>query len=274
MSVSTAAYADGHLHLALIDQERPGEAARVLKESRAQGIRFFLTAGADLESSRSEVQALETYGKGVWTVVGIHPWWANTFNPAAILELRRLLDTPGVVGVGEVGLDFVRGQHPRDLQVKVFSAMLDLAQESGVPIVLHGDRLDEATHREAVAIVRSRAGVTGFVHGFDARFEVAREWLDVGFALSFSGVVTWPGKEELRSVAAQMPLDRLLAETDTPAPYQPVESRDKPNHPAYVRSVVEELARLRRMDAAELAHQLFANLNHAFPRLAGAATLV
>lgn len=259
--------ADAHLHLALLDGEDPQV---LLRESRDAGVGCFVTAGADLTSSEADVSSLPAYGADVWAVIGQHPWWADTFSRQMLDDFRRLADTERVIGIGEVGLDFVRCIHPEALQMEVFTAMLDLAEERGLPLVLHGDQLDAATHRRVIGEVKSRPRLTGMVHGFDAGREIADEWIDLGFSLCVGGVITWPDRGELRALLADLPIERLLAETDTPANYQPADARDAPNHPRNVARTIAEIARIKGMPTELVSARIVDNLARLFPRLGAA----
>lgn len=262
-----ADFVDAHVHL---NQYPLGEARRLVEDARVAGVTTLLTAGVDLPTSQRDVDAVPALGDGIWVLVGIHPWWADTYSDETAGALARLARAPRVVGVGEIGLDFVRGKHPETVQARAFEGMLDLAGEVGHPVLIHGDRLDDRTHAAVQAAVRGRGGrVVGAIHGFAASRKAARAWLDLGFALSFSGVLTWDERDDLRATAAEVPLDRLLIETDTPAPYPPQRARGKGNHPRYAAELTAALARLRGLDAVEAAALVAANLQRVFPRMAG-----
>lgn len=254
---------DAHVHL---NQYPLDEARRLVEDARAAGVTTLLTAGVDLPTSQRDVGALPGLGDGVRALVGIHPWWADTYTDATAGALAGLARTPGVVGFGEIGLDFVRGTQSEATQVRAFEGMLDLAMETGHSVLIHGDRLDDRTHAAARAAIRRRGGrVIGAVHGFAASREAARGWLDLGFALSFSGVLTWDERADLRLTAAEVPLDRLLIETDAPAPYPPQWAREEANQPRHARQLTAWLARLRGLDEGEAAALVAANLRRVFP---------
>jgi TatD DNase family protein len=264
----TALFVDAHVHL---NQYPIEDARRLLEEARSAGVTTLLTAGVDLPTSRRDVEALPHIGDGVWVLVGIHPWWADTYGERVVADtLADLTRHPRVVGLGEIGLDFVRGTHPEATQLRAFEGMLDLAVELGLPILVHSDRLDDRTHGAVQTTVRRRGGrITGAVHGFAGSARAARDWLDLGFALSFSGVLTWDERADLRATAAEVDADRLLVETDTPAPYPPQHARGQANHPRYAREVTAALARIRGLEVAETAALVAANLRGVFPRLSG-----
>jgi TatD DNase family protein len=258
---------DAHVHL---NQYPLPEACRVVDEARAAGVTTLLTAGVDLPTSQRDVDSLSALGHHIRVLVGIHPWWADSYAATTAEALARLAREPRVVGFGEIGLDFVRGTHPEAIQTRAFEGMLDLAEQLCYPVLIHGDRLDERTHAAAQAAVRRRGGrVGGAVHGFAAGRETASGWLDLGFALSFSGVLTWDERDDLRATAAAVPLDRLLIETDTPAPYPPQRARGEANHPRHAAELTAALARLRGLDAADAAALVAANVRRVFPRVAG-----
>jgi TatD DNase family protein len=263
----TVLFIDAHVHL---NQYPIEDASRLVEEARTAGVTTLLTAGLDLATSQRDIESLSALGNGVGVLVGIHPWWADTFSEAVVNTLSDLTRQPRVVGLGEIGLDFVRGQHPEAVQVRAFETMLDLAMQRSLPILLHSDRLDDRTHTAMQQVIHLRGGrITGAVHGFAASRQVARRWLDLGFALSFSGVLTWDERADLRATAADVESDRLLVETDSPAPYPPQQARGQANHPRYAAKVTAALAHARGLDVAETAQLVKANLHRVFPRLVG-----
>jgi TatD DNase family protein len=258
-------FVDAHVHL---NQYPPDVATRIVEEAHAAGVTTLVTAGVDLPTSDRDVAGGAGPADAVWVLVGIHPWWADTYTDASAEAIRRLARTPRVVGLGEIGLDFVRGTHPKATQLRAFEGMLDLAERLELPVLVHGDRLDDRSHAAAQAAVRRRDGrVRGAVHGFAASLAAAGGWLDLGFALSFSGVLSWEERGDLRETAAGLPADRVLIETDTPAPYPPQRARGEANHPRYAAELTGLLASLRGLEPAEATTLVAANLRRVFPRI-------
>jgi TatD DNase family protein len=239
---------DTHAHL------DPADAAAVLDRARAVGVDRVVAVATTVPQA-SETLALAEQHNGVYACLGVHPHEAG--SPEDLDELRRLLAHERAVAVGETGLDYYRNYAPHDAQRALFDQQLALAAELGKPVVIHTRDADDDT----------LAALTGFdgtvvLHCFSspALLEPA---LERGWYVSFAGNVTYPKAPELREAAKRVPLDRLLAETDSPylAP-QPV--RGKRNEPANVVLTVAALAGARGEDAAELGAQIDANATMAF----------
>jgi TatD DNase family protein len=236
---------DTHAHLDALD-----DVADALERARAAGVEHVIAIGSGLASAQA-TRAIAARGDGVYVAAGVHP------HQAADGEDPRVVVTPEVVAVGEIGLDFFRDYAPRDVQRRVFSAQLDLASELGKPVVVHSRAAEDET-------AELLAGFSGNVilHCFSSPglLPVA---LERRYYVSFAGNVTYPKAEDLRAAAAAVPPDRLLAETDCPylAP-QPV--RGKRNEPAFVIHTVAALAETRGEEADALAEQIEANAAQAF----------
>ncbi len=242
---------DTHAHLEACD-DPPAE---VVARARAAGVRRILAVGTTIETCRGALVAAER-DDGVYAVLGIHPHEAER-EGNRIDELRALLAHPRAVAVGETGLDFYRDRAPRDRQLALFAAELDLAAELGKPVVVHTRAADAET-----ALALERFGGTVVLHCFSSP-SLLPVALERGYYVSFAGNVSFPNASELRVAAATVPADRLLAETDSPylAP-QPV--RGRPNEPAYVMHTLAALAAARREDSDELEARIEANAAAAF----------
>ncbi len=242
---------DTHAHLEAC-ADAPHE---VVARARAAGVRQILAVGSTIETCRGALAEADA-DEGVYAVLGIHPHEAEREGDR-VEELRALLAHPRAVAVGETGLDFYRDRAPRDRQLRLFEAELDLAAELGKTVVIHTRAADDATAR---ALERFDGTVVLHCFSSPALLPVA---LERGYYVSFAGNVSFPNASELRVAAATVPADRLLAETDSPylAP-QPV--RGRPNEPAYVMHTLAALAEARREDAAELEARIEANAAAAF----------
>ena len=242
---------DTHAHLEAC-ADAPHE---VVARARAAGVRQILAVGSTIETCRGALAEADA-DEGVYAVLGIHPHEAEREGDR-VEELRALLAHPRAVAVGETGLDFYRDRAPRDRQLRLFEAELDLAAELGKTVVIHTRAADDATAR---ALERFDGTVVLHCFSSPALLPVA---LERGYYVSFAGNVSFPNASELRVAAATVPADRLLAETDSPylAP-QPV--RGRPNEPAYVMHTLAALAEARREDAAELDARIEANAAAAF----------
>jgi TatD DNase family protein len=225
---------DSHAHLDLAQFD--GDREAVIGRAREAGVVAILDVGTDLPSSRAAV-ALAAEHDLIHAAVGVHPHDAETVTPEVLGELRGLACRPKVVAVGEIGLDYYRDLSPRPVQRRAFAAQLTLAMELGLPVVVHS----RDAHDDVLAALRGWAG-GGVLHSYSGGPERLGEVLALGFVIGLSGPVTFPKAHRLRRVAAVVPPERLLVETDcpylTPQPY-----RGRRNEPAYVRYVVEEVAR-------------------------------
>ncbi|RKO67958.1 TatD family hydrolase [Desulfofundulus salinus] len=244
---------DSHAHL----DDRKFEADREEMLDRAQkaGVVQIINAGYDLPSSARSISLAAKY-PFVFAAVGIHPHDAGGVPEDYLVRLREMSRRRGVVAIGEIGLDYYRDLSPRDVQQRVFREQLALARELGLPVIIH----DRDAHGDILDILR-RDGVGpagGVMHCFAGSWEMARECMAMGFYISFAGPVTYPNARRPKEVAARVPLERLLVETD--APYlTPQARRGNRNEPAYVRYVAEEIAALKGVTLEELARATTAN---------------
>jgi TatD DNase family protein len=247
---------DTHLHL----EELDGDLDDVLAEARAAGVGDVVAMGVDGATSRQVAEWAATR-PGVWAAVGHHP--LNQVGPDLAL-LRELAAGPRVVAIGEVGLDHAdEHRGPHDEQEEWFHACCGLALELGLPVCVHTRECSEAVHEA----VRAHPGLTGVMHYWVLDWEWARRFLDLGFFISFSGVLTRASRDDLREVARRVPADRLLIETD--APWGTPKGRQGRMRPAWLVDTARVLADLRGLSLAGLADLEWANARALFPRLSG-----
>ncbi len=238
---------DTHAHL--IDERYRRDRKEVIARARSSGVVQMVNVGYDLDSSRRCVALAGEYDF-IYAAVGVHPHDAARAPENYLDELRELARGPKVVAIGETGLDYYRNLSPRAEQQRVFREQLALARELALPVIIH----DREAHADLLAILKqdglSSAG--GVMHCFSGSWEMAEECLRLGFYISIAGVVTYPQSTRLKNIAAQVPDERLLVETDCPY-LTPEPWRGKRNEPSYVRCVVEHIAVLRGATAQELA---------------------
>jgi TatD DNase family protein len=239
---------DTHAHLDALD-----DPAGAITRAHAAGVERIIAIGSGLDSTRATL-AIADAAPDVTVAAGVHPHQAG--DGESLDELAALVDGK-VVAIGEIGLDFYRDYAPREDQRRVFAEQLQLAGRLGKPVIVHSRAADEET-----AALLEGFGGTVVLHCFSTPGLLAVA-LERGYYVSFAGNVTYPKAVDLREAAAQVPADRILAETDCPylAP-QPV--RGKTNEPAYVVHTVASLAETRGEDAAELARRIDANADAAF----------
>ncbi len=247
--------ADPHCHLQdhRFDEDRESVIARAL-----ESLDWLAVVGDDIPNSEIACQLVRP---GVFAIVGVHPYHGDDFTDDTLETLRTLSTRPGVIAIGETGLDYHNEFSARPAQRFAFVRQLALAAELALPVVIHNREADE----DALAILAEHAAaLKGVVmHCFGSDAKIAERCVELGFYVSFAGNVTFPKALSLRDAALIVPTDRLLAETDSPymAP-QPV--RGKRCEPAFVRHTVEVLAQLRGMPVEEMAALLAANARRAF----------
>ncbi len=236
---------DTHAHLFWKDFD--GDRAAVLTRAREAGVGRMLIVGTDLSSSRQcfELCAGEP---SLYPTAGIHPHDAEGVTDADLAEIAALCEQPECVAVGETGLDYFKEYSPKTEQRRAFRWHLDLARRLDKPVIVHC----RDAHRDTVELLREYPGVRGVMHCFTMGVEELAPYLELGFYISFSGVVTYPKNEDNRAAAAAVPEDRLLVETDCPF-LAPQGKRGKRNEPALVRLVLEHIAEVRGVSAEALA---------------------
>ncbi|MEW5795826.1 MAG: TatD family hydrolase [Candidatus Zixiibacteriota bacterium] len=239
---------DSHCHIDFRDFD--GIRDEVVSEAREAGVHTIINVGADLESSRRAVELTGRY-EMIRATVGIHPHDAKTLTPEALAEVRSLAGRPKVVAIGEIGLDFYRDLSPRPVQKTAFHQQMQLAVELKLPVVIHTREAFDQT----CLIVGEYAELLpgGVFHCFPGDVDEAYRVIEMGFVIGVGGVVTYD-QSRLSRVAAEIPLDKMIIETD--APYlAPIPFRGKINRPAYVRYVRDKIAQLRGMPPAEVEKQ-------------------
>ncbi|GAB6179079.1 TatD family hydrolase [Desulfotomaculum defluvii] len=243
---------DSHAHL---DNERFNEDQTQVIARCEEKLTAVINVGYDLVSSGRSVKLADSY-PFIYAAVGIHPHDAKEAPEKYLEQLRKMAEHPKVVAIGEIGLDYYYDLSPRDIQKKVFREQLQLAKELNKPFIIH----DRDAHGDIMQILREEAPYPagGVMHCFSASWEIAQECMKLGLYISLAGPVTFANAGKLKDIAEIVPLDRLLVETDCPY-LTPVPHRGKRNEPAYVQYVVDHVARLKNMDAQELAQRAAEN---------------
>ena len=243
---------DSHAHLDMADRAAPAApVADMIARAEAAGvIGIVAMAGATTPGEYSKTLEIADRYDWIWAAAGIHPHEATAACPRMLEKLSAALEHPRVVALGEIGLDYHYNFSPPREQRIAFETQLRIAHETSLPVVIHTREAETDT----LAILRDGGAeaLGGVIHCFTASGEFAEAALALGFYLSFSGIVTFPKAESIREVVRWVPDDRLLAETDTPF-LSPVPFRGRPNEPARVARVVEQLAEIREREAEEMA---------------------
>ncbi len=247
---------DSHVHLD--DTRYDPDRADMFTRAHEAGVEAFITIGCDLISSRAAVELADRH-PNVYATVGVHPHEVKHIEDSWYQELRDLAQHPKVVGYGEIGLDFHYDHSPRDTQRQCFREQIQLAKELELPIVIHTREAQDDT----ITILREEhaAEVGGVFHCFSGDTWLAKDALDLGFYISFSGIITFKSATMLREIAQTVPDNRILIETD--APYlTPVPFRGKRNESAYVKTVAEKIAEIKE-GATPSAYERIANMTTA-----------
>jgi TatD DNase family protein len=256
---------DTHAHLDV--SEFDADRAATIERARAAGVVTIVSVGVDLPSSRRAVALARQYDC-VYAAVGVHPHDAKTLDGTVLAELRKLASRPKVVAVGEIGLDYYRDLSPRDQQRRALQAQLAWAARLGRPVIIH----DRDAHAEVMEILADWAsglkdsiltGRLGVLHTFSGELAMAERALDLGFYISISGPITYQNARQLPEIVRNLPVDRLLVETDCPF-LAPHPHRGKRNEPAFVRLVAERIATLKDMSLEDLANLTTANAQALF----------
>ena len=239
---------DSHCHLDRVDlSPYQGDFSRFMESTLASGVGHMLCVAIDLESYPAMLERVEPYPK-VSVSVGVHPNDRERHEPS-VEELVELAGHSKNVAIGETGLDYFRSEGDLAWQQERFRRHIQAARAAGKPLIIHTREAREDTLRIMQEEKARDAG--GVMHCFTENWEMARAAMDMGFYVSFSGIVTFRNAEELRDVVRKMPLDRLLIETDSPY-LAPVPHRGRPNEPRYVRQVAEKVAEVRGMETEAL----------------------
>ena len=251
---------DSHAHIQ--GKEYAGEAAAILERAAAAGVsRVIAVGGAGDMTSNTDAVALAGNFANVFATVGMHPHDATDVAPDDVTTLKALAAHPKVIAIGETGLDYYYNYSAQDVQRRVFAQFIHMALETKLPIVVH----ERDAAEDAARLLRGEGGgaLRGVVHCFTGTYEAACAYLDLGFYLSFTGIITFKNAETLRDVVRKIPLERMLVETDSPY-LAPVPHRGRRNEPAYVRLVAETIASLKGVTLDQVAEITTANVQTLF----------
>jgi TatD DNase family protein len=255
-------FIDSHAHID--GPEFDADREEVIERARGAGVSLILNVGTGDPHSGALERAVELGKKNqsIYTAIGTHPHDARLYDDEAEARIKGLLDNDHVIGWGEIGLDFHYDNSPRDVQVAVFRRQLRAARESNLPVVIH-TREAESETIEALQSEYTGAERRGAFHCFSGSIDLARRAIELGFMVSFSGIVTFKKANELREVAKEVPLDHLLIETDCPY-LAPTPFRGKRNEPAYVVEVARCLAGIHGLAIEEIARITSENFRRLF----------
>ncbi len=255
---------DTHCHLNFGDYDADRDA--LLQRAADAGVRRIIIPAVDLESLRASIPIAERY-TGITLAVGVHPNSTAQFSTKDLTALRELAAHPKVVAIGEIGLDYYWDKSPKTTQQAAFESQLALASELALPVIIHNREasadLLPILQRWAADLPETLKDRPGVLHSFSAPPDMAARALAAGFYLGFTGPITFKKADDLRRIAAEVPLDRILVETDgpflTPHPY-----RGKRNEPSYIPYIVERLAALHQVSIEAMGQQTTQNAEQLF----------
>ena len=261
---------DSHAHVN--DEAFWEDYRQVIDSALAQGVETVIVPGYDMPSSRLAVE-LAAREPILWAAVGIHPHDAKSWSPAVAFELAALIQTPRVVAVGEIGLDYYYNHSSQEEQRVALEAQLELAGQFQKPVIIHNrdahqDTLTVLTgfakqHPKFVETMVEQCGAWGVMHCFSGSVETAIQFVKLGLLISFAGALTFKNAVKLRDVAEKLPLSKLLVETDSPY-LTPHPFRGRRNEPARVELVGEKLAEIKGLPVNEVMEATTANCKRLF----------
>ena len=249
-------YFDSHAHL---DDERFREDfAEILARMAESGVTRMMNIGCDLPSSEASIRLAERYG-WIWAAIGSHPDDADHVDAARIARYRELARSARVKAIGEIGLDYHYEDVPREVQKQAFRRQMALAEELGLPVVVH----EREAHGDGMEIVDEFPTVKGVFHCYSGSVEMAQELVRRGWYVGFTGVLTFKNARKALEVAKSVPLDRILIETDCPY-MAPEPYRGRRNEPGFVPQVAKKLAEIREISVEAAAKATFENASRLF----------
>lgn len=249
---------DSHCHLNYPDFQDDLET--VMAQARAIGVSTFLTINTRLDQAEDLFLLTERF-QDVYCTVGVHPHDATDYKGPGLREkLLNLVQRDRVIGIGETGLDYYYENSPREAQIESFKTHIAVAKAKNLPLVIHTREADEDT-----LACLSQQEVRGVFHCFSGDLALAKAALDLGFYLSFSGIITFKNADALREVVKYTPLERILIETDAPF-LAPVPHRGQRNEPAFVKHTADKIAALKGVSFEQIATQTTANFFTLFSR--------
>ena len=246
---------DTHCHLFYDDLKK--DLSAVINRAKEMGVDRFICVATNLEDAQESRSLAEAY-TNIFASAGIHPHDAKDAPDNYVDRIYQLLNHNKMVAVGEIGLDYFRNLSDRETQISVFRQQMEIAQDIGLPIIFHNREADD----DVVKILSDFPNVRGVAHCFSSSIETAKKFIDLGYYISFSGNITFKNSH-LPDVALQLPLERILIETDCPY-LSPVPHRGKPNEPGRVRFVAEKLAEIHGVLLDDIGYKTSANATKLF----------
>jgi TatD DNase family protein len=244
---------DSHAHYD--DEQFDNDRDEIIKEIHENGVIGILNCGSDFKGAMKSVELANKY-EFIYAAVGIHPEYADVFNEEVIKELKDMTKNEKVKAIGEIGLDYYWDENPeREVQKEAFRKQMKLAEELKLPVVIH----DRDAHGDTLEIIKEFPEVTGVVHCFSGSVEFAKECLKLGYYIGVTGVVTFKNAKKLVEVVNEVPLERLLVETDCPY-MAPTPFRGKRNRSDYIKYVIEKIAEIKGVSVDDIETHTIHNI--------------
>lgn len=235
---------DSHCHIDFetFDEDRD----QVIYRANRLGIQSIIVPGIST-STWPRVKSVCQQHKGLYPAYGLHPYFIDQHSDHDLVTLEQWLNTENPVAIGECGLDYYLKHLPKDKQLHLFEAQLDMARRHNLPLVIHARKATE----QVIQCLKARPGLKGMIHSFSGSYEQAMQLIDLGFYLSFGGAVTYPKASRLRYMVSKLPLEALLIETD--APDQPdFNHQGLRNEPGYISQVIDQISELKDLNRQQL----------------------
>ena len=255
-------FIDSHCHLDF--DNLFNDIDNVIERAKLAGVNKILCIATNKSNFESVINIANTYND-VWCTIGVHP---HSVSDEIVTsdDILSYLDQPKVVGIGETGLDYHYNNSPKDLQIKSFKMHCDVAKISNLPLIVH-NRLSEIDILNILTDEKSKnPNLKGVIHCFSSNLDFAQKCIDLGFLISFSGIITFKNANDLRYTAENIPLDKVLIETD--APYlAPVPYRGKTNEPSYVVETAKKLSEIHSLSIEKIAKITSTNFYNLFDKI-------
>lgn len=246
---------DSHAHLVSLEN-----LPEVLQRAQENNINKIVSISSDIPSTEATISLAEEYDY-IFATTGVHPHSADQMSEEVLMGIDHFAENDKVVAIGETGLDYFYMNSEKEVQIDSFTEHIRLGKKHNLPIIIHVRNADQ----DMIEILtkESAADTPGVIHCFTGDYDTAKKYLDLGFYISFSGIVTYKRSEELREAAKKIPKDKILIETDSPY-LAPVPHRGKPNEPSYVKHVAETISDVRGISFDEIAEITKANAEKLF----------
>lgn len=241
---------DSHTHLQ--DEIFNDNRKEIIARAREEGVEQIFICGEDISSSQAAIKLAQLDSR-ITAMVGFHPHNASEATIGKLDQVKELARNKDVCAIGEIGLDFYRNLSPPKVQHDIFESQLSIAAELGLPVSIHSRNAESELRPHLKTFVqKSQRKIHGILHCFNGNLELALEYYEQGFLISFAGPLTYPKNSELREMASQLPKEALLLETDSPA-LPPQRHRGKTNEPSYIKLIAEVMAVARDISLMEIS---------------------